>query len=257
MLEQIRFSTAPYDCVYLPGQTAQLSYRIIREISDAEFDRMLSRGWRRFGIQFFRPNCPGCAGCRSLRIPVAQFVPSKSQRRVSRQNAGVRLEVRAPGVTAEHLRLWHEYHAWMTVQKGWPANVKTAQEYWFQFVCDGFSFAREFAYYVGERLVAVGLVDVTATSASSIYFYHDPALRSQALGVYSMLQEIEHAREHGLTHHYLGYWIPECPSSRYKGDYRPFELLTGFPREDEEPCWVQPSEWRPVLNREEHGLIME
>lgn len=156
MLEHIRFSTAPHPCPYLPAETAQLSYRLIRKISVLEYEQMLSRGWRRFGNQFFRPNCPQCAGCRSLRVNVPHFSPSKSQRRILKRNADLRIEIRPPGVTADHLRLWHDFHAAMKLRKGWEKNAKTPEEYLEQFVGTGFPFASEFAYYLGDQRLASG-----------------------------------------------------------------------------------------------------
>lgn len=71
-----------------------------------------------------------------------------------------------------------------------------------------------------------------------------------------MLTELACARQHGNFHHYLGYWMPDCPSLRYKSDYRPFELLLGFPLDEEAPVWRPEPEWQPILNREEHGLVL-
>jgi arginine-tRNA-protein transferase len=36
---------------------------------------------------------------------------------------------------------------------------------------------------------------------------------------------MQHAERLGLTHHFLGYWIAECPSMAYKARYRPHEIL--------------------------------
>jgi hypothetical protein len=37
---------------------------------------------------------------------------------------------------------------------------------------------------------------------------------------------------------YLGYWIPGSPSMDYKAQYRPHELLLGYPADTEEPHWI-------------------
>jgi hypothetical protein len=45
---------------------------------------------------------------------------------------------------------------------------------------------------------------VTRHVMSSIYFFHDPELRSDGLGTYSVLREIEEGRAHGRQWLYMG-----------------------------------------------------
>src|SRR4051812_14942121 len=110
------FTTPLAQCVYLPAETSRMSYRFFEELGADDFQQLLARGWRRFGEQFFRPSCPACAKCRSLRVRVADFVPGKSQRRVLRKNTGVRVEVRPATVTPEHVRLYNAYHSFMAAE---------------------------------------------------------------------------------------------------------------------------------------------
>src|SRR5256885_312365 len=91
---------------------------------------------------------------------------------------------------------------------------------------------------VWGHLVGVGLADITPTALSSVYFFHDPAWRPQSPGVFSILQQLAYAQRHGLRYHYLGYWIAGCPSMAYKAQYRPHELLVGYPPDDVEPTWI-------------------
>src|SRR5688572_29693103 len=81
IVEVERFKTSPYRCMYLPTETALLEYRIITDLTSQHYEELLRRGWRRFGCEFFRPACPSCAQCRSLRIKLAAFTPSRSQQR--------------------------------------------------------------------------------------------------------------------------------------------------------------------------------
>ena len=249
MSEEFRFTTEPSPCPYIPSQLWQLDYRLIPELDDGKFTRLLNRGWRRFGSQFFRPHCPACARCRSLRVKVAEFQPNKAQRRALAKNQDVRLEVRPASVSAAHVELYNRFHRFMAAEKGWAEQTISKQAYLDHFLGSRFSFGFEFLYFLGETLVAVGLVDVTPQASSSAYFFHEPSLRSRSLGVYSMLRELEYARQRQIPHHHLGYWVPECPSMLYKGTYRPMELLVGYASDDEEPEWVNEEDWRPMLNR--------
>jgi arginine-tRNA-protein transferase len=94
------------------------------------------------------------------------------------------------------------------------------------------------AYFDGERLVAIGLVDVTPNALSSIYFFYHPDVAAISVGVASVLFEIEWARRLGCTHLYLGYRIIGCPSTAYKGQYGPHELLQGRPEGNDAAVWV-------------------
>ncbi len=251
MAEEFRFTAEPSPCPYLPFEVCQLDYRFLFELDHVKFAELLNRGWRRFGSQFFRPHCPACARCRSLRVKVAQFHPNKSQRRAFAKNHDVRLEVIPASVSDAHIHLYNRFHRFMAGEKGWREQNISKQEYSDQFLGGNFNFGFDFLYYLDETLVAVGLVDVTARASSSAYFFHEPSLRSRSLGVFSMLKELEYARERRIPHHHLGFWVPECPSMLYKGTYRPMELLVGYASDDEEPAWVDEQDWRPILNRHE------
>ena len=245
IIERARFTTPHYRCSYLPGRTAALAYRVITDLPIRAYDELLRRGWRRFGCEFFRPTCPACVQCRSLRIPIGEFTPSRSQRRALRQNAEIHVVVQAPTVTTVHLRIFNAYHADMHRRKGWPFHFTDERAYRQQFLLGEWAFAREFLYYEGERLVGVGLADVTDTALSSVYFFHDPAWRPRAPGVFSILRQWAFAQQQGLRYHYLGYWVPGSPSMDYKAQYRPHELLVGYPADTEEPLWIRPETERP------------
>jgi arginyl-tRNA--protein-N-Asp/Glu arginylyltransferase len=243
--EVAHFTTPPYRCSYLPGRTAALTYRLPTDLPPGRYDELLRRGWRRFGGEFFRSACPACGQCRSLRLLVSEFTPSRSQRRALRQNAQIRVVVQAPTVSATHLQLFNAYHVDMHRRKGWPFHRTDEGTYRRRFLRGEWAFAREFLYYEGDRLVGVGLADVTATALSSVYFFHDPAWRPRAPGVFSILRHAAYAREQGLRYHYLGYWVAGSPSMAYKAQYRPHELLLGYPADGEEPRWIKPGTERP------------
>ena len=101
--ELTRFITRPYRCPYLPGETASLTYRILLGLQASDYEAMLSRGWRRFGCEFFRPACAACAECRSLRLKLQDFKPSRSQRRTLKANGDIEVVVQRPAATPSHV----------------------------------------------------------------------------------------------------------------------------------------------------------
>ncbi|XP_030627351.1 arginyl-tRNA--protein transferase 1 isoform X2 [Chanos chanos] len=85
-------------------------------------------------------------------------------------------------------------------------------------------------YWLDDRIVAVGVVDILPTCVSSVYLYYHPDFASLSLGSYSALREIAFTRQlqkqsPKLSFYYLGFYIHSCPKMRYKGQYRPSDLL--------------------------------
>lgn len=236
--ELLRVVEPRRECSYLPAETASLEYRILVGISDEQYEQLLSRGWRRFGTHFFRPACPRCVKCRSLRVNVNAFVPTKSQRRCERRNEAIRMEVDVPRVSQAHLDLYNAYHTAMHEAKGWKDRETDRSDYRQSFLEGNWPFAREIRYLRDGELVGVGLIDVVPTATSSIYFYHAPDWRPESPGTFSLLQELGYARQLGKQYLYLGYWIPENRSMAYKAAFHPHELLTSYHMDDVIPQWV-------------------
>src|SRR5437868_15526477 len=86
MIPLVSFLTPPSQCGYLPNRTWQLHYEVVMSATASDYERRLLTGWRRFGKSFFRPKCPGCQACQSLRVDVARFRPDRSQRRNAKTN---------------------------------------------------------------------------------------------------------------------------------------------------------------------------
>ncbi|MCB9646667.1 MAG: arginyltransferase [Deltaproteobacteria bacterium] len=233
--------SAPSQCSYLPDQLSSLEYRLMLDVSPEELEHLLARGWRRFGPAYFRPGCARCSECVPLRVPVQDFVPSRSQRRVARRTEGLRMVVGRPQVDAARLELYHRWHASQGAARGWPEDRIDVEEYYHQFAFPHPS-VREAAYYDdaapgGPRLVGVAIMDETPESLSAVYTYHDPDYHRDSLGTASVLRQIDEARRRGKRWVYLGYRVMGCASSRYKARFRPHELLDGWPELNEAPRW--------------------
>src|SRR5438094_10153234 len=70
---QAHYLTPPHTCSYLPKQIALLEYLSCRTLTLSEYGLLLEQGWRRFGRSVFRPRCPFCTACWSLRVVVDEF----------------------------------------------------------------------------------------------------------------------------------------------------------------------------------------
>ena len=185
----------------------------------------LRQGWRRFGPVIFRPECPSCRMCQSLRVPVTTFLPRESQRRAWNKNQGaVILRIDSPSVSAAKLDLFAKFLQHGHEAKGWPADNGDQLGL---MIANPFP-TEEWCYYLDDRLIAVGYVDALPEGLSAIYFYWDPAERHRSLGTYNVLSILASARERGLPHVYLGYYVEGCRSLDYKGRFRPNEVLGGY-----------------------------
>jgi arginine-tRNA-protein transferase len=226
METRFRFFSPPAPCAYLPDRQARYENELVAAMTPAEYFERMSQGWRRFGHFLFRPRCTGCKACQSLRVDVARFRPSRSQRRNRKLNEGtVRLHIGRPEVTTDKLNLYDRYHAFQAGHKGWPAHLpKDAAEYYSSFVEHPFP-TEEWCYANGDRLLGVGYVDRLAGGLSAIYFFYDPGERGRGLGVWNVLSVIERCRALGLPHAYLGYYVEGSESMIYKADYVPNQLL--------------------------------
>jgi leucyl-tRNA---protein transferase len=222
----IRFTAPPSPCGYLPDRCWSLEYEHVAKASAAEYMRRMREGWRRFGHTMFRPQCPACTACRSLRVVAERFRPDRSQRRARKANENeVELRVGEPRVTRSRLALYDRYHAFQSDLKGWPQHpAKDPDSYRESFVDNPFP-VEEWCYYLGDALVGVGYVDVLPEGLSAIYFYYDPQQRQRSLGTWNVLRVIEEAARRRLPHVYLGYHVAGCRSLEYKARFVPNEAL--------------------------------
>jgi arginine-tRNA-protein transferase len=213
--------TPPSACQYLPDRVWQLRYEVVPGLRPADYAVRLREGWRRFGALLFRPECPACRMCQSLRVPVDAFRPSASQRRAwARNHAEVTIRIGTPTATAEKWALFERFHAYGHATKGWPAGTPDLE----MLVENPFR-TEEWSFLLGGRLMAVGYVDALAEALSAIYFYWDPDEARRSPGTFNILSLIAAARARGLPHVYLGYYVEGCRSLEYKRRFRPNEVL--------------------------------
>ena len=101
-------------------------------------------------------------------------------------------------------------------------------------------------YWVGDKLVAVGVIDVLPKCLSSKYFFWDPDMAKYSLGTLASLLEIDWIKKESenapsFHYYYLGYYLHSCHRMRYKADFCPSDLLCPktfkwFPVADVLPC---------------------
>jgi arginine-tRNA-protein transferase len=221
-----RYMEPPSPCGYLPGESWQIEYVQVATLALAEYGRLLAAGWRRFGHLLFRPRCPSCRACQSLRIDPTAFRPDRSQRRARRACGGrVTLDVAAPAASREAFDLYARFHAFQAEHRGWPRGEADRGSFAEGFLRNPFP-TEQWSYRLDGRLVGLGFVDAPpGVGLSAIYFVHDPAHRELSLGTWNVLSLIDEAARRGLPHLYLGFYVAGCRSLAYKARFGPHEIL--------------------------------
>lgn len=223
------YVTAPQPCPYLPGRLERKLFTGLQgDESQILNDSLSKQGFRRSQNVLYRPSCADCSSCLSARIRVADFTPTRTQRRVARRNAHLKRRANAPWATEEQFDLFRTYldsrHA-----DGGMADM------------DIFEFAamieetpirsRVVEYsdpaWQDQPLAAVCLTDLLDDGLSMVYSFFDPDRMNQSLGTYAILDHIEIAREAGLPYVYLGYWVPGSDKMGYKAKFDALEIYLG------------------------------
>ena len=207
------------------------------DVTPDELGTMLARGWRRFGPCYFRPQCAACSECVTLRVCADDFHLSRSQRRARNRAARFERRVGRPIVDDARLALYRKWHRERELHRGWDPSPLRAERYALDFAFPHPS-AREATYWDGDRLVGVGLFDETPDALSAVYFFYDPDLRRDSLGVANVVALVEDARAQKKPWMYLGYRVRGCESLEYKSGFLPHELLASRPADDQNATWI-------------------
>lgn len=210
-----------HPCAYLPGQSARSQAFRILQLDGDTYHELMDRGFRRAGDMFYAMVCENCRKCEPIRVPVQTFVPSRSQVRAQRRCADVTMRVQRPTMCAETWDLYQRYVRHQHPDTPLDETPEKVIEWLYKPVVDTY----EVTYHLADRLVAVSILDVCQSSVSGVYHFFDPAEHKRSLGVFSVLAEIEWAKQVGIPYYYLGYWIEGAPTMHYKANYGPHELL--------------------------------
>jgi leucyl-tRNA---protein transferase len=219
------FQTLPHACGYFGERTSQ---NLVIDPASPHlpqiYDAALARGYRRAGGHVYHPRCPRCHACVPARIPVARFRASRTQRRCMSRNADLQFQLETAGFTEERFALYRRY---LELRHPGGGMDDPDPEDFSRFLFTGWSPTAFLELRHEGRLLAVAVTDITPRGLSAVYTFYDPSEEDRGLGTYAILRQIEVARERGLSHLYLGYWIANHPKMDYKARFRPLEVLEG------------------------------
>ena len=192
--------------------------------SPAKMDRLWAEGWRHFGVIFVRYRTSEHGGKQftvlPLRIDLARFALSRSQKRVLAKNRDLRVLFRPSSLDKEKEALFEKHRL------RFEENVPTSL---FNFMSPDPAAAPcpnlELCVYLGDRLLGATFLDIGASATSAVYALFDPAETKRSLGILMMLHSIQFSIEHGRRYYYPGYAYYEPFSYDYKKRFTGLEYL--------------------------------
>ena len=224
------YVTAPQPCPYLAGRMERKLFTSLQgDYAEKLNDTLSKQGFRRSQNVLYRPSCAECSACLSARIRVADFAPSRSQKRVLKRNADLQREATSPWATEEQYALFRAYldsrHA-----DGGMADMDIFE---FAAMIEETPIRSRVIEYSrrdedGEKeLAAVCLTDVLDDGLSMVYSFYDPKLAEASLGTHVILDHVDIARGANLPYVYLGYWVPGSVKMNYKANFSSLEVYQG------------------------------
>lgn len=205
-------------CSYIEEKLWRFTYFFALDVTADELDIILSKGWRKFGMYYFKPVCRDCRKCIPIRVKADELIISKSQRRVLRDCRDVRVEFKELECRDEIFEIYED-HSLNRFSK--TSNYEDFYTSFYTQSCPTI----QSEYYIDDKLAAVGFIDVSVNALSSIYFIYRDEYTKFRLGTFSAIKEAEYARSLGLKHYYLGYYIENNLKMAYKNSFHVNEKM--------------------------------
>lgn len=223
------YLTSPAPCPYLPGREERKVFtHLIGLRAPALNDTLTQSGFRRSQTIAYRPACEHCRACVSVRVKIDEFAPSRGMRRVRRRNADLVAETRPARATQEQYALFRRYVG-ARHSDGGMADMSMVD--YQMMIEDSHVDTRLIEYRLAHAngeigaLIACCLTDRLSDGLSMVYSFYEPELESRSLGAFMILDHADRARDFGLPHVYLGYWVEGSRKMEYKSRFLPQERL--------------------------------
>lgn len=201
------------------------------EFSQAQITRILNKGYRRFGPDYYRTFCRGCRECTPYRVPVERFKPSRTFRRVLARNAACEIDWAAPKASQEKFELYVRYQLSRHKNSGDETILSIRQELAVAMIRQMYmnpQSSLELTVRENGQVRAFATFDVTDDSLSAVYSVFEPDLPERSYGTLNILLALRQVKELGLKYLNLGLYLENHPKMSYKANFGPAEVYQGF-----------------------------
>jgi arginine-tRNA-protein transferase len=213
----VLFQSPPEACSYLDKRVARNVYADPFRMPTMDmYNALIQKGFRRSGHHIYRPHCDNCEACISVRIPVDQYQPNRTQRRAWKSNSDLARFVADSRYTNEYFALYKKYLSGRHPGAGMDNPEKQDFE---RFLISDWCETVFCELRLDDKLLCVAVTDIVNTGLSSVYTYFDPDLPQRSLGTTAIMMQIELARTMKLPYVYLGYWIEASDKMKYKSTF--------------------------------------
>lgn len=187
-------------------------------MSLAEWEYLLSLGWRHNGMLFFRVSSDYDENNNKLnvlpiRYQLSQFEMSKSQRKIWRKNQDLTYKLGPLSITDELHEMFDQHRTRFTY------NVPTSLYDFMSHVPNAPFPTYQFEIYKQDKLIACTFVDIMRHSLSSTYAMFDLEESKRSLGVFTMLLEMAYGVTYKKAYHYPGYSYLQPSHMDYKKQF--------------------------------------
>ncbi|MFN7926394.1 MAG: arginine-tRNA-protein transferase [Blastocatellia bacterium] len=208
-------------------------YYFANQLLPHQMDYLWAQGWRHFGVFFFRystvQRSNGLYHVTPLRVDLARFTLSTSQKRALKKNQDLQVEIR-PAFIDDGKEALFQRHKTRFIENVPNSLYDFLAPEPAETPCE----TKEVCLLQDGQLIAVSFLDIGAQATSSIYSIFEPAESKRSLGIYLILLSIAYSMQHGKEYYYPGYAYAEPSFYDYK------KRLRGLEQYDWE-------EWRPVV----------
>lgn len=201
------------------------------EFSRAQITRILNKGYRRFGPDYYRTFCRGCSECTPYRVVANDFNPSRKFKRVLARNERVIVDWAPAKATQEKFELYVRYQLARHKDFGDEPLLVVRQNLAVAMIRQMYmnpQSSLELTVRENGQVLAFATFDVTDDSLSAVYSVFEPDMPERSLGTLNILLALQQVKNLGLKYLNLGLYLENHPKMSYKANFGPAEVYQGF-----------------------------
>lgn len=146
-----------------------------------------------------------------LRVRLAEFVPDKKYKILSKRNSRFRTEIKSLIITSAHEALYNSYKEGISFEGASSLHSLLYGQSEFNVYN-----TQMINMYDGDLLIGTGFFDLGRNSAAGIICIYDPAYKKFSLGKYMIYEKLQYCKTENFVYFYPGYFVPGYPTFDYK-----------------------------------------